>query len=408
MDHRIKRWICGALALALTASMLLHAPAAEVTALQYTGSGPYMSGKYYTKLRQVSLTGDPRTDIVAIARSQVGYQEGGSNNQLSGEVYGGVNHTEYGSWYGTQDMWCAMFVSWCADLAGVSQQTVPPHCYTPEGLNWFAERGLAYSREEVHAKKYTPRPGDLIYFKTSRNAKSTNHVGLVTGYSNGRVYTIEGNIGAAGFTTNGGMVAQLSYPITNTYIVYICSPNYTEGGTNVLPDARERTAQRELESLRNALISLETGEGSGYDRITPMGARSIAIGCGQWYGARAKKLLEEICREESGLEVPADLTCLTQADEAAIRRALASDTGVRIQNAWLDQSLSEGMDCARSLGVTDPEALLLCAALYQLLGSAEVERIIVSAGEAPSRDTLLTAVECREPHLIRSCRMLVA
>jgi hypothetical protein len=89
-------------------------------------------------------------------------------------------------------------------------------------------------------------------------------VGLVTGYSNGRVYTIEGNIGAAGFTTNGGMVAQLSYPITNTYIVYICSPNYTEGGTNVLPDARERTAQRELESLRNALISLETGEGSGF------------------------------------------------------------------------------------------------------------------------------------------------
>jgi hypothetical protein len=255
MASRLKKVIAAATATVLAMSLL----GSSASALQYTGTGSYMSGQYYRQLKQVPLTGDPRTDIVAIARSQVGYQEGNSINQLTGEVYGGTNFTEYGAWYGMQEMWCAMFVSWCADRAGISTNTVPSHAYTPDGLSWFAARGQAYTRAEVQSRKYTPRPGDLIYFKTSRNAKTTNHIGIITDYSGGRVYTVEGNVGAAGRLTNGGMVAEHSYPISNTYIVFICAPNYESGSTNVLPDARQRTQQLQQKSLREAIFSLETG-----------------------------------------------------------------------------------------------------------------------------------------------------
>ena len=160
-------------------------------ALRYSGSSSYKSGKYYTRLTQVKLTGNQRTDIVNVAKSQVGYQEGSSSSQLSGTVYGGKNYTEYGRWYGIQDMWCAMFVSWCAARAGVSISIVPKHAYTPSGLQWFKDRGKAYSRATVAAGKYTPKAGNIIYFKSSRNKNATNHIGIVTSYSNGKVYTIE-------------------------------------------------------------------------------------------------------------------------------------------------------------------------------------------------------------------------
>ncbi|WP_221935830.1 hypothetical protein, partial [Klebsiella pneumoniae] len=67
------------------------------------------------------ITGDNRTDLVAIALSQLGYQEGASNGNFSGEVSGGANYVEFsynmgdlGLGYGGSDYpWCASFVSWC-------------------------------------------------------------------------------------------------------------------------------------------------------------------------------------------------------------------------------------------------------------------------------------------------------
>jgi peptidoglycan hydrolase-like protein with peptidoglycan-binding domain len=195
-------------------------------ALTYSGSSSYKSGKYYTALTKVTLTGNQRTDIVNVAKSQIGYQEGGSSSQLSGEVKGSNNYTEYGSWYGLQDMWCHMFVSWCANVAGVSTSIVPKTASTVTGLNTFINSGLAYTREQVANGKYTPQAGDLVYFKSSRNTAITNHVGIVTSYSNSTLYTIEGNTSSATISTNGGAVASKSYAISNTYIVYVCKPNY--------------------------------------------------------------------------------------------------------------------------------------------------------------------------------------
>ena len=228
----MKRRISQVLVVLLIVATILPMFRYEASAMSYSGSSSYKAGKYYRQLTNVTLTGNQRTDIVNVAKSQVGYQEGSSSSQLAGTSYGGRNYTEYGRWYGLQDMWCAMFVSWCANTAGVSTSIVPKHAYTPTGLQWFKDRGRAYSRSTVAKGNYTPQPGDIIYFKSSRNSNSTNHVGIVTKYKNGTVYTVEGNTSSATISTNGGAVCEKSYSIYNTYIVYICKPAYKNTGSN--------------------------------------------------------------------------------------------------------------------------------------------------------------------------------
>lgn len=222
--------LLSAVALILAFTFIFAAmPVVKVDALSYSGSSSYASGKYYQRLIAVQLSGVQRADIVAIAKSQEGYMEG-YKGQLSGESGGSGNYTEYGDWYGMQDMWCAMFVSWCAHVAGVSSSIIKYHAYTPSGLEWFQNQGRAYKRSTVANGGYTPIAGDIIYFKSPRNSNPTNHIGIVTGYSNGTVYTVEGNTSyALAEDTNGGAVAPKSYSISNTYIVYICKPAYTTG-----------------------------------------------------------------------------------------------------------------------------------------------------------------------------------
>ena len=205
----------------------------SAAALPYSGSASYASGRYCAALTALTLTGDPRADIVAVAQSQIGYQEGSSSAQLSGEEMGGSNYTEYGRWYGLQDMWCAMFVSWCAFNAGVPTTVVPKHSFTVSGLNQFISWGRAYTRAEVEAGTYTPQAGDIIYFKSARNTNKTNHVGIVTGFSGSTIYTVEGNTSSAAISTNGGAVCAKSYSASNTFVVYVCCPDY--GGTPVTP-----------------------------------------------------------------------------------------------------------------------------------------------------------------------------
>lgn len=220
--HRVLSVISAFLAVMMLFALLPQSAAA----LTYKGSTSYKSGPYYERLCAVELTGDSRTDIVNIAKSQVGYFEGSNSNELSGTVNGSNNYTEYGRWYGMQDMWCAIFVSWCAYVAGVPESVVLKHAYTPTGLSWFQNKGQAYSRADVAAGKYTPQPGDIIYFKSPRNNNPTNHVGIVTEYKNRTVYTVEGNSSLVGIDTNGGAVAAKSHSIDDTYIVYICRPDY--------------------------------------------------------------------------------------------------------------------------------------------------------------------------------------
>ena len=118
------------------------------------------------------------------------------------------NHTKYGAWYGLQDNpWCAMFVSWCANKAGISTSIIPKHASCSAGVRWFKNKG------QWKGRSYTPKKGDLIYFTYS-------HVGIVESVSGGKVNTIEGNC--------SDMVKRRSYSIGASDILGYGVPKYTK------------------------------------------------------------------------------------------------------------------------------------------------------------------------------------
>ena len=97
-------------------------------------------------------------DIVNVAIGEIGYREQGSNKTKYG-VYTGANGAA----------WCHSFVSWCAHEAGVSTSIVPKTASVAYGMQWYQKKG-----QFKYKGKYTPKRGDIVYFKTGRS-----HVGIV-------------------------------------------------------------------------------------------------------------------------------------------------------------------------------------------------------------------------------------
>ena len=225
---------------AVTAAAILTAVLAvtlfPIRSTEPLHSESYSSGIFCRRLHNVKLTGDARTDIVNVAMSQIGYCEGDSKSELSGCFAGTKNYTEYGLWYNQlqeepggyeRAMWCASFVSWCANQAQIPSDIVYYHAYTVYGVNWFIQQGHAFTRQQVVDGEYLPKPGDIIYFKSSRNGDKVNHVGIVVKYEAGILYAVEGNTNDTSYSTNGGQVCLKSYSINDEFIRYICCPNYT-------------------------------------------------------------------------------------------------------------------------------------------------------------------------------------
>lgn len=118
---------------------------------------------------------------------------------------GNVGGSPYWSWYGFDGRvaWCACFVSWCYNQAGLSEPRFAA-CQS-QGIPWFSEHGQWAGRNYSDIA-----PGDAIFFDWEGDG-SADHVGLVIGKDNERVYTVEGNSGDA--------CKIKSYPIGSSLIV---------------------------------------------------------------------------------------------------------------------------------------------------------------------------------------------
>lgn len=145
-------------------------------------------------------SGNQAIDIVGIAETQVGYGEGGDG------------YTKYGDWYGLPySDWCAMFVSWCANQAGVSTDVFPSFALCSAGADWFINQGRFH-----YAGDYQPQAGDLIFYSSWGDIY---HVGLVTGSDSSNVYSIEGNYNEA--------VYNVSYSLSYGDILGYATPAYS-------------------------------------------------------------------------------------------------------------------------------------------------------------------------------------
>ena len=110
---------------------------------------------------------------------------------LAKQQVGNVGGYPYWSWYGFNSRveWCACFVSWCYGQMGFSEPRFAA-CQS-QGIPWFTSHGQWGARGYENIA-----PGDAIFFDWDLDG-SADHVGLVIGRDESRVYTVEGNSGDA-------------------------------------------------------------------------------------------------------------------------------------------------------------------------------------------------------------------
>lgn len=110
---------------------------------------------------------------------------------------------KFWSWYGYpfRVEWCAVFVSWCGNQTGSDFERF---AYCPTGIDFFkkSNKWLAAGAE--------PKSGAIIFFDWQSDGIS-DHVGLVTRYAEGIVYTVEGN--------SGDEVKEQKYAVNSSVIV---------------------------------------------------------------------------------------------------------------------------------------------------------------------------------------------
>lgn len=124
------------------------------------------------------------SSIISTALSQLDYEEGTRG------------YSKYGQWYGIPNGdWCDMFVSWCADEAGIPASVFPRSAGCTAHVGLFSQNSPYYV-SAARGGTYIPQQGDIIFFYNYLEYPGANvvrHVGIVLCVENGYVFTIEGN-----------------------------------------------------------------------------------------------------------------------------------------------------------------------------------------------------------------------
>ncbi len=133
-----------------------------------------------------------RQKVLDTAKVELGTTESPANS----------NKNKYGKWYGMDGvMWCAEFVSWVFDRAGVPLGNLQTpkgihHCQTAH--NYYKNRNMLTSN---------PQPGDIVIFDWTGDGHA-DHIGIFNQWTNAektKFTSYEGNT-ALYDDSNGGMV----------------------------------------------------------------------------------------------------------------------------------------------------------------------------------------------------------
>lgn len=92
--------------------------------------------------------------------------------------------------------WCAAFVWWVSNEAGVYPVEVGKKTAGVRGYkNYFqsGKNGVRYEVSQAHGGTYVPKMGDYIFFDWQNDPTGADHIGLVKGVSGNSVLIIDGN-----------------------------------------------------------------------------------------------------------------------------------------------------------------------------------------------------------------------
>ncbi len=140
-------------------------------------------------LAEARLTGSWPEDLLAVARTQLGYRESTTDFIIDtdGRQKG---YTRYGRWYGSEySDWCAMYVSFCLHYAGVPESAFPQEAGCGSWVRALQAHGLYRALGE-----YAPQSGDIVFFDWQQNGRP-DHVGILEKADSDTLTVLEGNSG---------------------------------------------------------------------------------------------------------------------------------------------------------------------------------------------------------------------
>lgn len=153
-----------------------------------------------------------RNKFLQVARAEIGTKE-----PTGDDKYIKWYNSKCGTKFDMNVSWCCIFVSWCAEKAGIAK-IVQPFASCTAMTNWFKKQGLFKERG-----KYTPKPGDIIMYDWDKSGDS-DHVGIVEKRSGNTLTVIEGNYSDS--------VKRRTVSMTNTLIRGYCIPKFPSGDVN--------------------------------------------------------------------------------------------------------------------------------------------------------------------------------
>lgn len=291
------------------------------------------------------LSGNPSADLMSVASSQMGYEEGKDG------------YSRYGDWYGNDDGdWNVMFVSFCLNYAGILSSKIP---YGAGCWAWqvkLEESGLL-----VTDKSSEPLPGDILLIDDDGDGKC-DRAGIVISVDGSAVCVIEGDV--------DGKVDTVTYQLDDSSLygfVSVNSLDETEDQDSVSADPAE-------EQTEDNIITFEDTTQSG-----------IAVCAKAPEGA----FPEGVTMAAADVD---DKDVISQAEEAAgknlgdkeeVKGTLAVDITFT-DSEGNEVEPAEGMTV--DVSITIPESKQLEGKDYQLFhvndeGIKLVDDAVVSAGE---------------------------
>lgn len=189
------------------------------------------------------------SDIVSIASSQVGTKGG----------------TKYRSWFYGRDNsnpWCAIFVAWCAEQAGIPTSVIPRSA----AVSGIKSGVIAGGGQVVSS----PQAGDLVLYWDNDEGRYA-HVGIMTGTQT----SVQGNLGGQVKSVSKPTDYKLSRNRTNYRVEYI-RPAY--GGSS--------SSGQTNTGVQNISVSVTTSDAREitdtsavlYGSVAASGARATEVG----------------------------------------------------------------------------------------------------------------------------------
>lgn len=206
-------------------------------------------------------------------QSEVGYKEGSNNN------------TKFGAWYGLNyEPWCAMFLSWCAAVVGLTP-------LVGRFASVFAWRSWAQSKGIWHAGHAGIRRGDIVIYTFS-------HVEYVRGASSNYIYTTGGNTssGQAGSQRNGDGVYE-RVRARNSLISGYIRPHYpAPPAAKPVPSGKQSAAVRAKVVRWQRLLEI-TADGQWGDNTDTWSLRLRTASYWHTGGGPKKKFREDLVQK---------------------------------------------------------------------------------------------------------------